>query len=264
VSVVIGTISSVASIQDVITTVQRALHHLGVGAGHVRSASEDLATATATFTEAVGTDPRDPDAADAKTGWETAATTAADVHTVLLTARDRLRAYLDHLIGLAGGRPGPAGIGGAGGTGGASPSPVGRRIEQSRARVGSKPIRTPTSGEWCRSDGQAVRITSGTTDTWHAATVAFINTLPAHYRFALAVATHCEAKVAVALRTGRWAEHHQHVVIDKSVCGTRDFDRNKPWTCDKLLKVLLPPGARLTVHMPDGSTLTYVGEEDPQ
>lgn len=254
----VGTISTVASIQDVITTVRRALHHLGVGAQHVRSAHEDLATATAMFTEAVGADPDDIEAANAKNGWKAAATTADDVHTMLGTARDRIHAYLDHLIGLAGGAPGSAAGAGAPAT------PLARRIEQSRARVGSKPIRTPTSGEWCRSDGQAVRINSGTTDTWHAATVAFINTLPARYRFALAVATHCEAKVAVAMRTGGWADHQQHVVIDKSVCGTRDFDRNKPWTCDKLLKVLLPPGARLTVHMPDGSTLSYVGEEDPQ
>jgi SCP1.201-like deaminase len=247
----------VASIQDVITTVQRALHHLGVGTQHVQSAGEDLTTATATFTAAtMGTS--DPEAADAVTGWTTAGAETAEVHTMLGATRVRIRAYLEHLVGLAGGEPDPAGAASA------TPTPLARRIEQSRARVGSKPIRTPTSGEWCRSDGHAVRINSGTTDTWHAETVAFINTLPARYRFALAVATHCEAKVAVALRTGRWADHHQHVVIDKSVCGTRDFDRTKPWTCDKLLKVLLPPGVRLTVHMPDGSTLSYIGEEDPQ
>ncbi|WP_442912764.1 DddA-like double-stranded DNA deaminase toxin [Kutzneria sp. CA-103260] len=55
----------------------------------------------------------------------------------------------------------------------------------------------------------------------------------------------------------------QHVVIDKTVCGTRTFDWSKSWTCDKLLPTLLPPGASLTVVQPDGTTLTYVGEEDP-
>lgn len=60
------------------------------------------------------------------------------------------------------------------------------------------------------------------------------------YRFALAVATHCEAKVAVAMRTPEWANHHQHVVIDKTVCGSRKFDQQKRWTCDKLLATLLP------------------------
>jgi hypothetical protein len=247
----------VASIQDVITTVRRALHHLDIGAQHLQSANDDLAGAATTLAATIG-ETNDPEATDARTGCETAATMTADAHALLGAVGDRIHAYLDHLTGLTGGSPGATA--GAG----AAPTPLARRIEQSRARVGSRPIRTPTSGEWCRSDGNAVRITSGTTDTWHAATVTFINTLPARYRFALAVATHCEAKVAVAMRAGGWAQHHQHVVIDKSVCGTRDFDRTKPWTCDKLLKVLLPAGARLTVHMPDGSTLSYVGEEDPQ
>jgi len=52
-----------------------------------------------------------------------------------------------------------------------------------------------------RSDGQTLRINSGTTDTWYAKAVAFITGyLPNRYRFALAVATHCEAKMAVAMR----------------------------------------------------------------
>lgn len=145
-----------------------------------------------------------------------------------------------------------------------APHSLAQRIAQSRTRVGTRPTGTPTSGEWVRSDGQTLRINSGTTDTWYAKAVAFITGyLPNRYRFALAVATHCEAKVAVAMRTTEWASHHQHVVIDKTVCGARKFDQRKLWTCDKLLATLLPPGARLTVVQADGSTLTYIGEEDP-
>jgi hypothetical protein len=65
------------------------------------------------------------------------------------------------------------------------------------------------------------------------------------------------------MRTTEWASHRQHVVIDKTVCGFRKFDQRKLWTCDKLLATLLPPGARLTIVQADGSTLTYIGEEDP-
>jgi hypothetical protein len=44
---------------------------------------------------------------------------------------------------------------------------------------------------------------------------------------------------------------------------TRTFDSHQKWTCDKLLPMLLPPGTRLTVVQGDGTSLTYVGAEDP-
>jgi hypothetical protein len=113
-----------------------------------------------------------------------------------------------------------------------------------------------------RSDGETLRINSGDSDRWHPRVVAFIRTgLPDHYRRALAVATHCEAKVAIAMRDG-WTGS-ENMVVDKTVCGTRAFDSHQKWTCDKLLPVLLPPGARLTVVQGDGTTLTYVGDKDP-
>ena len=116
-----------------------------------------------------------------------------------------------------------------------------------------------------RSDGTTVRVSSGRTDEWYPKVATFIEQLPARLRPALAVATHAEVKVAIALRDEPdLACGEQHVVIDKTVCGTRSFDWWKSWTCDKLLATLLPPRARLTVVQPDGTTLTYVGEEDPQ
>jgi SCP1.201-like deaminase len=113
-----------------------------------------------------------------------------------------------------------------------------------------------------RSDGATLRVNSGDSDRWYPEVVAFIRThLPERYRRALAVATHCEAKVAIAMRDG-WTGS-ENVVVDKTVCGTRTFDSHQKWTCDKLLPMLLPPGARLTVVQGDGTSRTYVGAKDP-
>jgi hypothetical protein len=37
------------------------------------------------------------------------------------------------------------------------------------------------------------------------------------------------------------------MVVDNSMCGTREFDRNYPLNCDKLLPDAMPAGSRLTV-----------------
>lgn len=82
---------------------------------------------------------------------------------------------------------------------------------------------------------------SGGGDEHHAAAVRFIrdNNLP---RPASQLARHVEVKVALSM----WGRglRDETVVMDRPVCGTREFDRDDPFTCDKYLARLLPPGAR--------------------
>jgi hypothetical protein len=79
-----------------------------------------------------------------------------------------------------------------------------------------------------RPDGSSQRIRSGDTDDWYTKAVEFI--------------------------TSRLPRRYSHRALP--------FDKDKVWSCDKLLAVLLPPSARLTAIQPGGSTLTYIGEED--
>jgi len=58
--------------------------------------------------------------------------------------------------------------------------------------------------------------------------------------------------------------HESELVLNNTTCGNRDFDRDWPLTCDKLLPPVLPAGARLTVWATqDGGrtwwTKTYTG-----
>lgn len=54
------------------------------------------------------------------------------------------------------------------------------------------------------------------------------------------LARHVEVKVAVAMREQGLRD--ETVVIDRQICGTRPFDQAQPFTCDKYLARLLPPG----------------------
>ncbi|WP_372446029.1 DddA-like double-stranded DNA deaminase toxin [Micromonospora humidisoli] len=64
--------------------------------------------------------------------------------------------------------------------------------------------------------------------------------------------------------SSRSPENKGELVLNNTTCGTRDFDRDWPLTCDKLLPPVLPAGARLTVWATqDGGrtwwTTTYTG-----
>jgi hypothetical protein len=142
------------------------------------------------------------------------------------------------------------------------PSPRADRIERARQRVGeSRMSGSQARGEWVRSDGWSVRLTSGRDDEHHRAALRFIrdNNLP---RPASQLARHVEVKVAVSM----WerGSRDETVVMDRQVCGTREFDRDDPFTCDKYLARFLPPGARLRVVQPDGTVSEYIGTETEQ
>lgn len=51
------------------------------------------------------------------------------------------------------------------------------------------------------------------------------------------------------------------IVMDRTVCGTRDNDRTKPLTCDKYLPRVLPPGGRLRFE-PGGTIKVYEARSD--
>jgi hypothetical protein len=109
-----------------------------------------------------------------------------------------------------------------------------------------------------RSDGWAIRLGSGGDDDYHHAAARF-----ARERFGPAVtrlARHVEVKAAVAMREHGYRD--EIVVIDRQVCGTRDFDRDDPFTCHKYLTRFLT-GARLRVIQADGTERTYTGEDHP-
>ncbi|WP_368052502.1 DddA-like double-stranded DNA deaminase toxin [Micromonospora sp. HUAS LYJ1] len=74
--------------------------------------------------------------------------------------------------------------------------------------------------------------------------------------------SHVESHVAARMRRDELDEGE--LVLNNTTCGTRDFDRDWPLTCDKLLPPVLPAGARLTVWATqDGGrtwwTTTYTG-----
>jgi hypothetical protein len=76
------------------------------------------------------------------------------------------------------------------------------------------------------------------------------------------MAAHVEVKVACWMRYKNLTE--ETVVIDRTVCGTRWFDKHAEWSCHKKLEtVLLAPGSILHVVYPDGM-ITYIGKETGQ
>lgn len=113
-----------------------------------------------------------------------------------------------------------------------------------------------------RSDGSNVELQSGTRDEYYQQAIEFVATnLPPAQRKVARLASHMEVKVAIEMRNNGLTE--ETVVIDRSVCGTRDFDNSAPLTCDKQLETtFLAPGSTLHVAQPDGSTITYTGREE--
>jgi hypothetical protein len=247
----------VATVQDLARELRRVLDLLDQATTHAARAAADLDGSLASWTRLMSSSAA-PESGQVAASLTSSAGRVDKARAALTTATTLVQRYLQHILGpqepATHVQPRPSRTPGH--------RPLPERISESRARVGARPTRTPTSGEWVRSDGATLRINSGDSDRWYPEVVAFIRTrLPERYRRALAVATHCEAKVAIAMRDG-WTDS-ENVVVDKTVCGTRTFDSHQMWTCDKLLPVLLPPGARLTVMQGDGTARTYVGDRDP-
>ncbi|QYN25675.1 DddA-like double-stranded DNA deaminase toxin [Amycolatopsis sp. DSM 110486] len=136
-------------------------------------------------------------------------------------------------------------------------------MQRARDRVGNSPIgSSPAKGEWVRSDGTIVPIRSGTVDDYYQRVNEFVAAnLPPARRKVARLASHMEVKVAIKMRNRGLTE--ETVVVDRSVCGTRDFDSSAPLTCDKQLETtFLAPGSILHVAQPDGSTITDTGREE--
>lgn len=73
---------------------------------------------------------------------------------------------------------------------------------------------------------------------------------------------HVEGHVAARMRREGMAEGE--VVLNNIPCGNRGYDNDFPYTCEKLLRSVLPSGSRLTVWATqDGGQTwwhrTYVG-----
>lgn len=67
---------------------------------------------------------------------------------------------------------------------------------------------------------------------------------------------HAEMKVAADMRRRKPA--NVEVVLDNSICGTRELDRRYPLTCDKLLPDAMPAGSRMTIWATvDGGNTFY-------
>ncbi|MEV6899794.1 DddA-like double-stranded DNA deaminase toxin [Amycolatopsis sp. NPDC051372] len=198
----------------------------------------------------------DPDAAQLPALADSVATGIGEWHAATMQAERLLTGYLTSLGANASSPaapPPPAGP---------EPPAHADRIAQARARVGESHVRgSQARGEWLRSDGWSVRMASGGGDEHHAAALRFIrdNNLP---RPASQLARHVEVKVAISM----WVRglRDETVVMDRPVCGTREFDRDDPFTCDKYLARFLPPGARLRVVQPDGTVSDYTGTETEQ
>lgn len=136
------------------------------------------------------------------------------------------------------------------------------RVAQARTRVGrAEAAGGQAQGEWVRSDGSSVPVASGRGDELYEAAARFVADGNAP-RPATRLATHVEVKIAMAMREQGLRD--ETVVIDRQVCGTREFDREAPFTCDKYLATFLPPGARLRVEQPDGTVSEYTGAETEQ
>lgn len=132
------------------------------------------------------------------------------------------------------------------------------RVDVAKRRVGQRPDGSQARGEWVRSDGWSARLVSGPNDSYYEAAKEFARTLPARDRAAQRLATHVEIKVAVAMRREDLTD--ETVVVDRQVCGTREYDAHQRVTCDKYLSTFLPPGACLRVVQADGTIKTYRGK----
>lgn len=194
---------------------------------------------------------------------EQARLTATEAMSALMASEQLLRGYLDSLD--APGTPAPRPSSSATASAPTKPEPIKRAatpdpegVRAAQERVGSREDGTPAQGEWVRSDGWAVRLRSGPGDEHFQTARALIAArLP---RPVSRLATHVEVKVAARMRKEQLSD--ETLVIDRGVCGTRPFDDQRQYTCDRFLPRILPPGARLRVVQPDGTIREYEGEAD--
>ena len=66
---------------------------------------------------------------------------------------------------------------------------------------------------------------------------------------------HVESKVAALMRRGSIAS--ADLVVDNTVCGTNQRDREHAWSCAAILPAILPLNARLTVWVTRDSGRTW-------
>ncbi|WP_328610382.1 hypothetical protein OG943_15020 [Amycolatopsis sp. NBC_00345] len=193
----------------------------------------------------------DPDAGQLAALAESVATGVGRCHAATTHAEQLLAGYLGTLgVDKPTGKPAP------------DPPTRAERVAQARARVGRAEVAGgQAQGEWVRSDGTSVAVASGRGDPQYEAAARFVAESNAP-RPATRLATHVEVKIAMAMREQGLRD--ETVVIDRQVCGTREFDREAPFTCDKYLSRFLPPGARLRVVQPDGTVSEYTGTETEQ
>ncbi|WP_158684574.1 DddA-like double-stranded DNA deaminase toxin [Amycolatopsis orientalis] len=193
----------------------------------------------------------DPAAAQLPALAETLTTGVGECHAATGRAEQLLTGYLGTLgVAEPTGKPPP------------DPPARAERVAQARARVGRAEVAGgQAQGEWVRSDGSSVPVASGRGDDGYESAARFVAEGHAP-RPAARLATHIEVKIAMAMREQGLRD--ETVVIDRQVCGTREFDREAPFTCDKYLARFLPPGARLRVEQPDGTVSEYTGTETEQ
>jgi hypothetical protein len=130
-----------------------------------------------------------------------------------------------------------------------------------RGRPGAK-----AEGRWRNSEGEDVVLRSGRGDPWWAVAEQFARDrglIGRESRASLDLSKHIETKLAMRMRdASERCRRHEVVRVDREVCGTLPHQQEWSLTCDKMLPMYLPPGARLTVVEPDGRRRTYVGDED--
>ncbi|MFJ3608650.1 DddA-like double-stranded DNA deaminase toxin [Streptomyces anulatus] len=125
------------------------------------------------------------------------------------------------------------------------------RIEAARKSLTPGTYGSQTHGYWISEDGN-IKLESGE-DDWSAVLGEFVSEKLDHrYRAASRLRTHLESKFAMRMRSPG-GPSQAILVIDRDVCSDGIY------VCDKWLKVLLPPGARLQVVQYYGETKTYLG-----
>jgi len=234
-------VTSLGAVADQLRRIadQLPIAHLGEAVDRTEEASAIMAEACAGSAN--------PDLAEA-VGMFAAA------HTEALDLLGRLLALRDTVLGLASAlAPGLTSTEVL-----ASPPRLPDRVEQVRSSLARGVDGAQAQGLWFGPDSDVTVLRSGDGDEWYDKAKAFVATLPPVFRPAARLATHIEVKLAMRMREED--RDHETVVIDRPVCGRQSFKQAERFTCDKMLRWFLSPGARLTVIEHDGTRITYTGE----
>lgn len=244
-----------AGITDVVAQVRAAAQQVPVETvARVVDATEETAAAMAEL----GDGTSNPELADAVALYAQAHRQAADALALCLQARRAMLAIADRLQGDTGTATVPRPQGASVTQAPRQPSGRDERIEQARRSLPPGMAGTQAQGRWLGPGTDVTVVRSGKGDQWYDKAKAFAAGFSWQFRAAVDLASHVEVKLAMRMREE--SRNHETVVIDRTVCGRRPFDRNDPFTCDKMLKWFLPPGATLTVVEHDGTAVTYQGE----